>query len=70
MKNIKKILYITYELKRDWSWYITNNQIFEMSKELIDRFIQYLANKRTYAMNIDLIYCFQRQGEPPRPITL
>ena len=42
-RNIKDMLYAAYELERDWGWYITNDEILGMSKELIERFTKYLA---------------------------
>jgi ribonucleoside-diphosphate reductase beta chain len=50
------MLYAAYELERDWGWYITNDEILGMSKELIDRFTKYLANKRAHAMGLDLLF--------------
>ena len=55
-KNIKEMLYAAYELERDWGWYITNDQILGMSRELIDRFTKYLANKRANAMGLELLF--------------
>ncbi len=56
IRNIKEMLYMAYELERDWGWYITNDEILGMSKELIDRFTQYLANKRAQAMGLELLF--------------
>jgi ribonucleoside-diphosphate reductase beta chain len=50
------MLYAAYELERDWGWYITNDQILGMSRELIDRFTKYLANKRAQAMGLELLF--------------
>ncbi len=56
IRNIKEMLYQAYELERDWGFYITNDEILGMSKELIDRFTKYLANKRAQAMGLELLF--------------
>jgi ribonucleoside-diphosphate reductase beta chain len=56
IKNIKEMLYQAYELERDWGYYITNDEILGMSKELIDRFTKYLTNKRANAMGLELLF--------------
>ncbi len=55
-KHIKEMLFAAYELERDWGFYITNDEILGLSKELIDRFTKYLANKRANAMGLELLF--------------
>jgi len=69
MDNVRNMLISAVEMEISWGKYITQNGIFGLSPEIIEKFIKFLGNQRAFDLGIDLLYSEVgfKENENPLP---